>query len=108
MRLLAGGGDFMGHNYTKDAKGQDITLEKVQELFRFLAYGETPEGMIVKYPPKVGPRKAMSIVWFLQEQMDILPDRFEMCVTCKEIYDTYTEGGYNEKTGRHHCDWCAR
>lgn len=98
----------MGCNSTKDANGAPVTLERTQELFDFLAYGKMPEGMIVKRPPKIGPRRAMSVIWFIQEQMHLLPDHFEMCVTCKELFDTYVEGDYNEKTGRYHCDSCSR
>ena len=32
------------------------------------------------------------MIYYLQEEMGILPDRYEMCNRCKRIYDTY-EGG---------------
>lgn len=96
----------MGHNNIKDAAGNKITLERVQELFDFLCDGTNPEGVFVKRPPKLGARKAETIIWFLQEHMDILPDNFEMCVTCSRMYDSHSEGDHDEKTGRCHCGNC--
>ncbi|MFH1236760.1 MAG: hypothetical protein V1685_07600 [Parcubacteria group bacterium] len=98
----------MGISHIKDGADKEVTLDRVAELFYFLSEGKTPEGMEVKYPPRLGARKAMAVIWFLQEHMDLIPDKFEMCVGCKEMYDSYSEGHYDEKTGRCHCDACRR
>lgn len=89
-------------NGTIDLK--DIDYEKMHELFRFLAYGEQPEGIYIKHPSKLGPRKAFSIIYFLQEQTGVLPDNWELCKSCKELFDADSEGN----TDQMRCSECER
>ena len=90
-------------------KQEEITVEKIQELHEFLSNGILPAGMNMPHPPKLGPHKAMSIIWFLQEYLGVLPDTFEMCgqTHCNRMIDTDCEGEYSEKTFKHYCDGCA-
>jgi len=82
----------------------DIDDTKMQELFDFLAYGEIPEGIYPKHPPKLGEETAFSIIYFLQEQTGVLPDRWELCEACKSLYDSQNEGSSEENR----CDDCRR
>ena len=70
-------------------KETEITLEQVKEFFDFLR-GELPDGMntIKKDIPKLRDDQAFSIIWYIQEHLGLLPDRFELCHECKQIYDT--------------------
>jgi len=81
--------------------------ERIQELYDFLINGDLPEGVSVGSWRKMSPRAAMSLIWFLQEITHVLPDDFEQCAKCKSLINTYSEGTYIEKTGRHYCDDCA-
>jgi len=85
----------MGHNKIKVSAGNEITLNQAQELFDFLSNGELPDAVFIKRPPKLGYKKAGNIIWFLQEHMNIIPDRFEICVTCRNVYDADIEGFYD-------------
>jgi hypothetical protein len=69
------------------------TLEQVREFYEFLQ-GECPEGVHVKHPPRLSERKAFDVIWFLQERLRVLPDHFERCCRCGELFDTNSEGGY--------------
>lgn len=83
-----------------------MTTEKIQELHDFLTGAELPEGAIAK-SPKLTPKSAMTVIWFLQEISGVIPSRFEMCGRCKSMYDSEVEGIYLEK-GRvnHICRRC--
>jgi len=81
-----------------------IDEEKMQELFDFLAYGKIPEGLHMKRPPKLGEQMAFRIIYFLQEETGVLPDKWEMCKTCKCLYNSENEGCSKQR----HCDDCRR
>lgn len=96
----------MGSQQTKDGKDNEITFERVCEFYDYLRYGELPD--TIRTPsPKTSNNKAMGIIYFLQEHMDLLPDSIEMCCSCKELYDSYESGYTDEKHGRLYCDGCS-
>ena len=75
----------------KDAKDNYITYkEKIDILYRFLM-GDIPEGVICK-APKLSPKKAFTVIWFLQEVICCLPDSIEQCDGCKNLFDSESEG----------------
>lgn len=53
------------------------------------------------------PKKAFSVIYFLQEHVSILPDTIEKCWYCKELFDSSEEGIYWESKGRHYCGCCS-
>ncbi len=67
-------------------------LEKIEELMDMLTGDQLPEGMNIKCQPRLSRRQAFSVVWFLQEHMNILPDNVEMCNICEELFDALSEG----------------
>jgi len=79
------------------------SLEQVKELYQFLQ-GELPEGIRMKYPPRLSERGAFKAIWFLQEYMGILPVNYERCVRCGTLFDDRNSGGY--RNGRNYCDCC--
>jgi hypothetical protein len=95
----------MGVNTVLDGSKKPVTIERVEELFSFLQ-GQAVEGITCKPMPRLSGRAAFSVIYFLQEHMDLLPDHFERCVRCGALFDTESEGRYVEKTGRHYCDGC--
>lgn len=48
--------------------------------------------------------KAFSIIWFIQEVIHQIPDKFEMCNTCESIFDTESSGGSDDDGN--YCDGC--
>ena len=46
-------------------------LEKIEELMDMLTGDQLPEGMNIKCQPQLSRRQASSVVWFLQEHMNI-------------------------------------
>jgi len=81
----------------------DIKFDQISELYEFLQ-GKCPEGIYIRHPPRLSRRKAFSVIWFLQEHLRILPDNFEQCCSCKDLYDANREGGYYRD--RLYCDPC--
>jgi len=87
----------------------DSDLEKIDEFYRFLTGDEIPEGLtfLRGHAPKMSEKKAMSIIWYLQEHLSILPDHIEQCSVCGCLYDSYNSGLYWESKGKHYCSSCS-
>jgi len=81
---------------------EEITLEQVEEFYRFLQ-GKLPAEMIMACRPKLSERKAFKIIWYLQEHLRIIPDKFERC-SCGVLFDMGREG--HLKQGKMYCDRC--
>ena len=95
----------MGYDNKNDCNGKEITLERVVEFYEFLQ-GKLPDGMGMPAKPKLTQRKAFKIIWYLQEHANLIPDNFERCCRCGDIYDINLEGNY--KGDQCYCDSCYR
>lgn len=85
------------------------SLEWIQEFFDFLQ-GEMPENVQISrgHAPKMSPKKAMSVIWYLQEHMPVIPDTIERCDNCGGLFDYDESGLYWESKGKYFCDGCNR
>lgn len=90
-----------------DKRGFD-DLSWIEEFYDFLQ-GECPDDMRLPrgYQPKLTPKKAFTIIWYLQEHFPILPSRIEKCWKCDLLYDSYSEGLHWESKGRNYCGGCS-
>jgi hypothetical protein len=86
----------------------DTDLEWVVEFYEFLQ-GNIPSSINLSkgHNPKMSHKKAMSIIWYLQEHFPIIPDTIEQCSNCNSLYDTNKEGLYWETKGKHFCGGCS-
>ena len=80
----------------------DVTLEQTEELYRFLQ-GQLPDGFHCK-KLRLSERQAFRVIWFIQEHLRIIPDHYERCCGCGELYDTLRSGGV--RRGRTYCEGC--
>lgn len=81
----------MGRNSgTVDIKS--IEQEAVEMFFDFLQGLDCPERLTIKHQPHLTAEEAFSVIYYLQEIMEILPDNYEMCRECGSIYDADWEG----------------
>lgn len=86
----------------------DITLEQVESFVQMLTGGDTGD-IKLSAQPKLTRKQAFSVVWWLQEEMHVLPDRFEMCDTCDELLDSECEHWFMRKGDNAGlCDDCSR
>ena len=72
----------------------ETTLEQVQEFHSWLQGKSCPDGIEFTHLLKLTPEEAFCVIYYLQEELEILPDSYEMCRECKDIYDSYNEGAY--------------
>jgi len=72
-------------------KENEITEEQVQELYLFLQ-GKCPDDLTIKDMPQLSKKQAFSVIYFLQEQLNIIPDKYEQCDICGKIFDSQSEG----------------
>lgn len=86
----------------------DTDLQWVEEFHSFLQ-GCVPENIHLKRGriPKMTAKKAMTIIWYLQEYFPILPDTIEMCSNCNSLFDSNSEGLYWETKAKHYCGGCS-
>lgn len=81
----------------------DIRVDDVQKFLNFLQTGAA-EGYVFKRPLRLTPEQAFSVIYYLQEEMHVIPDTYEMCDECHRIYDTDEEGEVIKN--KHFCDSC--
>ncbi len=83
-------------------------LQWIEEFYIFLQ-GEMPETIHMPrgHVPKMSQKKAMAIIWYLQEHMPVIPDTIERCDCCGELFDSYNSGLYWESKGKNFCDGCS-
>lgn len=92
--------------YAIDDRVTRMNLEQTIELYEFLK-GETPEGFTLKTgQPQLSEDVAFTIIYVLQEKFHLIPDHFEQCRRCQEIFDMECEGRHYEDPGINLCDGC--
>jgi len=83
----------------------EVTIEQVEQFISMLTGGEL-ENLILVEQPKLSKRAAFCVVYYLQEEMRIIPDTFEMCMDCEDIFDA--QYGYiRQSDNAHICPDCA-
>jgi hypothetical protein len=96
-------------NLIKNPDNKDWSDEQwLQEFYDFLQ-GEVPESINFRkgYIPKLSPKKAFAIIYYLQEHLPVFPDHIEKCWNCGSLFDEYEGGLYWESKCRHYCGSCA-
>lgn len=83
-----------------------ITLEQVQNFVDMLT-GKPVDEMNLTHQPQLSRREAFSVVYYLQEEMGIIPDHYEMCSECEYIFDSQCAGGTRKSDDAWLCDECA-
>lgn len=68
-----------------------LTIEQTQKLFDMLQGGKL-DGMTLAEQPKLSAEAAFSVIYYLQEKLRIIPDHYEMCPICNELYDNWAQG----------------
>ena len=94
-------------NLLKNNDNRDWSdVECVQEFVDFLTV-DLPDGISMpkRHKPKLTPKTAMAIIWYLQEKFPLIPDNIEKCddPACNNIFDSNSQGFYSEKRGKHFC-----
>lgn len=69
-----------------------MEIEPVRKFYEWLQGGKNPESIDFKTKPKLTAEEAFSVIYYLQEELGILPDCYEQCRECKCLYDSYEEG----------------
>lgn len=82
-----------------------MNIAEAREFYAFLR-GSGPKGFRLPQRPRLGKRAAFAVLYVLQEQFRLIPDTFEQCDGCLELFDSAKEGCYEGKTGKHYCVSC--
>jgi hypothetical protein len=56
--------------------------------------GEIPKNLTLKAPPNLTADQAFSVIYYLQEEMGVLPDKYEKCqvLGCDNLFDADEDG----------------
>jgi len=84
-----------------------IELEQVVEFQEFLMGKRLGLQLRPSGQPKLTQKNANRVIWYLQEVLRILPDNYEMCDECGELYDSDC-CGYVGDDDLNYCDNCDR
>lgn len=84
-------------------------VELCEQLY-LLLQGVVPKGYHIKPAelPKLSPKKAWTVVWWVQNQHREFPDIVERCDVCQAFYNTECSGTFVDVDSgpRHFCDDC--
>jgi len=96
--------DKLKHNILS-VEDSETWKEKIEEFYRYLRGIDKPENIVNMFKPKLSHEAATTIIWFLQVQTGIIPDQFEFCDDCKNVYDSHRAGYWSDILGKGFCDW---
>jgi hypothetical protein len=68
------------------------TAGYVDEFYMFLMGKDMVGGSLNEFVVKLDSDQAYGIIYFMQEQLRIVPDHFERCDFCKELFDSEDQG----------------
>ena len=70
-------------------------VDNIARLYKWLM-GQYYDARILEYvskhQPKLTPKKALSVILFLQNQIGAIPEKFKLCSVCGEWFDASQEG----------------
>ncbi len=69
-----------------------MEIEEFEELMDMLMGKDLPDEITMQHQPQLSPKEAFSVIWFLQEHMNILPDNVEQCGICDGLFDSHCGG----------------
>ena len=94
-------------NLLKNNENKDLEdFEWIDDFYEFLQ-GKNPNiTQNFVFPPKLDPKTAFDIIYYLQEYFPILPDTIEQCSMCLKLYDDNAEGSICDGCYEHFCGHC--
>lgn len=104
---------------------EEVDTNEVQEFYDWLQGKRDIDRMYFVENPKLSKEAAFSVIYYLQERLGILEDKYELCQECDCIFDSDCEGtcinddttiinedreevdaNFSEEMYGHYCDNC--
>ncbi|MCM1236435.1 MAG: hypothetical protein NC489_40670 [Ruminococcus flavefaciens] len=70
----------------------DVSIDKVDEFYDWLQGKSCPKNMYFEQKLNLSEEQAFSVIYFLQEYLGVLPDKYERCRKCGRLYDSEKDG----------------
>lgn len=96
----------MNREFCLEKAGMGVTQDEVVKLYNFLQGKPIETLCAFSNKLNLSEEEAYSIIYYLQEEMHLIPDHYERCGECGRIYDSDKEGMYSEASNRLLCDDC--
>lgn len=71
---------------------ENIEIEQVEQFYNWLQGISCPKELITDTKLNLTDDQAFSIIYYLQEIFEVIPDKFEKCKDCGCLYDSEAEG----------------
>lgn len=87
---------------------ETISHEKVEAFYDWLQGKSCPDGVYFAENLNLTETEAFNVIYYLQEVLGVIPDKFERCKKCGCLIDSENEGIYvcgNYVCGNY-CDEC--
>lgn len=87
---------------------EETYVRKFEQLYQMLTTQQLPKGVQLSEVPKLSPNKAISLLWFLEEVLELSPQiEMAQCACCKRVFSFCLEGGDScPKCGKTFCSSC--
>lgn len=73
---------------------KSISTEQVEQFYNWLQGINCPKELHTENKMNLTDDQAFSVIYYLQEILGVLPDKFEKCNDCGCLYDSEAEGTY--------------
>ncbi|MCD8110862.1 MAG: hypothetical protein LUE14_12360 [Clostridiales bacterium] len=73
-------------------KDKDISFEEVEKFYLWLQGKPVETGITSAEPMTLSEAQAFSVIYYLQEAIHLLPDNYERCSGCGQLFDSDSEG----------------
>lgn len=88
---------------------ESVPIEQVDDFYEFLM-GRPPAHLDLQigrgHQPKLTWKQAFSVIWYLQEVLHVLPENYEACPACGNLFDADCSGHLGENGETEYCDNC--
>ncbi len=95
---------------------EDISIDEVAQFYDWLQGESCPEDLHFENKLNLTEEQAFDVIYYLQEQMRIIPHNYERCRRCGRLFDSHkeginvseeTEGNFSEEMYGFYCDNCG-
>jgi hypothetical protein len=98
---------LVGHGRQRNV-APELDEQEVDDLFKYLQ-GIVPDRVHVPEAELacLDKKQAFAVIYFLQEHLHLIADKWEQCSVCLDLYDSNEDGYYVEADFAHYCEGCA-
>lgn len=71
---------------------ESINIKSIQEFYEWLQGKSCPKKLHFEEKLNLTAKEAFRVIYYLQEELKVFPDKYEKCLVCGWVYDSDYEG----------------